>query len=112
MPEAGPGRRSAHPAGRRRACHADLAADHDQCRVCVASQEIRLKATECEQLGDLSAAVGRIVTTEASTPAGLRGRRAGDDSDRVRTAVKRPRVKLGDESVDNLRFQRARHRPT
>ena len=60
--------------------------------------------------GVLSAGGGRVVTTEA-LPRRVWGRRGSDDTDRVRTALKKLRVKLGDErSQPSLHLQRARRR--
>ena len=79
--------------------HGDLAVDHDLGRASVAGAEVRLTATEFEVLRVLSAAGGRIVTTETLLRQ-VWGRRAADDTDRVRTAVKKLRRKLGDSAAD------------
>ena len=79
--------------------HGDLAVDHDQRRVSVAGAEVRLTAIQFELLRVLSAAGGRIVTTETLLRK-VWGRRSADDTDRVRTAVKKLRQKLGDSAAD------------
>ena len=79
--------------------HGDLAIDHDLRRVSVAGEEVRLTTTEFELLSVLSTAAGRIVTTETLLRK-VWGRRSADDTDRVRTAVKKLRRKLGDKASD------------
>ena len=79
--------------------HGDLAIDHDRKRVSVAGAEVRLTAIEFELLRVLSAGGGRTVTTETLLRK-VWGRRSADDTDRVRTAVKKLRRKLGDSAGD------------
>ena len=77
----------------------ELAVDFGQRRVTVAGREIRLSATEFELLRVLSAGGGRVVTTEALLRQ-VWGRRGSGDTDRVRTALKKLRKKLGDDAAD------------
>ena len=79
--------------------HGELAVDFGQRRVTVAGGEIRLTAIELELLRVLSAAGGRVVTTEALLRQ-VWGRRGSDDTDRVRTALKKLRAKLGDDAAN------------
>jgi len=67
--------------------------------VSVAGAEVRVTAIEFELLRVLSTAGGRIVTTETLLRK-VWGRRAADDTDRLRTAVKKLRRKLGDSAAD------------
>ncbi|MDE0650681.1 MAG: response regulator transcription factor, partial [Gammaproteobacteria bacterium] len=79
--------------------HGELAVDFGQRRVTVAGREIRLTAIELELLRVLSAAGGRVVTTEALLRK-VWGRRDSGDTDRMRTALKKLRAKLGDDAAD------------
>ncbi|WP_420636780.1 ATP-binding protein [Candidatus Palauibacter sp.] len=77
----------------------ELAVDFGRRRVTVAGREVRLSATEFELLRVLSAGGGRVVTTEALLRK-VWGRRGSGDTDRVRTALKKLRKKLGDDAAD------------
>ena len=79
--------------------HGELAVDFGQRRASVAGHEIQLTTTELELLRVLSAAAGRVVTTEALLRQ-VWGRRGFDDTDRVRTAIKKLRKKLGDQAAN------------
>ncbi len=77
----------------------DLAIDYGPRRVSLAGRVVPLTATEFDLLRVLSLKAGYVVTT----PVLLRqvwGRRQADDADRVRTAVKRLRQKLGDPAAN------------
>ena len=74
----------------------ELAIDYGLRRVSVAGRAVPLTTTEYELLRVLSAGGGRVVTTEALLRQ-VWGRRGSDDTDRVRTAVKKLRAKLGDD---------------
>ena len=78
--------------------HGDLAVDFDRRRVSVAGRAVPLTATEFELLRVLSVNGGRVVTTEALLRQ-VWGRRSVDDTDRVRTVVKKLRAKLGDDAA-------------
>ena len=79
--------------------HGQLVVDYGQRRVSVAGREVRLTANEFELLRVLSAGGGRLVTTEALLRQ-VWGRRGSDDTDRVRTAIKKLRRKLGDRAAE------------
>ena len=79
--------------------HGDLVVDYGQRRVSVAGREVRLTTVEFELLRSLAVAGGRIVTTETLLRK-VWGRRSADDTDRVRTAVKKLRRKLGDHAAN------------
>ena len=79
--------------------HGELAVDFGQRRVTVAGREIQLTTIELELLRVLSAAEGRVVTTEALLRK-VWGRRGSGDTDRMRTAFKKLRAKLGDDAAD------------
>ena len=79
--------------------HGDLAVDYGRRRVSVAGREVPLTATEFELLRVLSLNGGRVVTTEALLRQ-VWGRRGSDDTDRVRTVVKKLRHKLGDAAAN------------
>ena len=79
--------------------HGDLAIDHALRRVSVGGADIRLTTTEFELLCVLSAGGGAIVTTEELLRK-VWGRRSAGDTDRVRTAVKKLRQKLGDSAAE------------
>ncbi|MDE0081429.1 MAG: response regulator [Gammaproteobacteria bacterium] len=79
--------------------HGDLAVDHALRRVSVAGEDVRLTTTEFELLRVMSVAAGGIVTTEDLLRK-VWGRRGAGDTDRVRTAVKKLRAKLGDSAAD------------
>ena len=79
--------------------HGELVIDCGLRRVSVAGREVKLTAIEFELLRVLSVGAGRIVTTEALLRQ-VWGRRGSDDTDRVRTAVKKLRRKLGDRAAD------------
>ena len=74
----------------------ELAIDYGLRRVSVAGRAVPLTTTEYELLRVLSAGGGRVVTTEALLRQ-VWGRRGSDDTDRVRTVVKKLRAKLGDD---------------
>ena len=78
--------------------HGDLAVEFDRRRVSVAGHAVPLTATEFELLRVLSVNGGRVVTTEALLRQ-VWGRRSVDDTDRVRTVVKKLRAKLGDDAA-------------
>ena len=79
--------------------HGELAVDYDLRRATVAGHEIPLTTTEFELLRVLSAAGGRIVSTEALLRQ-VWGRRGGADTDRLRTALKKLRKKIGDDAAN------------
>ena len=77
----------------------DLAVDYGRRWVSVAGHEVSLTATEFDFLEILSVNGGRVVTTETL----LRhvwGRRGSDNTDRLRTVVKKLRSKLGDDATN------------
>ena len=76
----------------------ELAVDCGLRRVSVAGRAVPLTATEFELLRILSVNGGRVVTTEALLRQ-VWGRRGLDDTDRVRTVVKKLRAKLGDDAA-------------
>ena len=78
--------------------HGELAVDYGRRRVSVAGLEVPLTATEFELLRILSVNGGRVVTTEALLRQ-VWGRRGSDNTDRVRTVVKKLRAKLGDDAA-------------
>ena len=79
--------------------YGELAVDYGRRRVSVAGHEIPLTATEFDLLRILSVSAGRVVTTEALLRQ-VWGRRGSDDTDRVRTVVKKLRAKLGDNAAN------------
>ncbi len=72
--------------------------DYGRRRVSVAGSEVPLTATEFDLLRTLSINAGRVMTTEALLRQ-VWGRRGSDDTDRVRTVVKKLRAKLGDNAA-------------
>ena len=78
--------------------HGDLAVEYGRRRVSVAGRAVPLTATEFELLRVLSVHGGRVVTTAALLRQ-VWGRRGVDDTDRVRTVVKKLRAKLGDDAA-------------
>ena len=70
--------------------HGELAVDYDLRRVSVAGREVALTATEFDLLWILSVNAGRVMTTEVLLRQ-VWGRRGSDDTDRVRTVVKKLR---------------------
>ena len=78
--------------------HADLVVDVGLRRVRVAGRAVPLTATEFELLRVLSVSRGGLVTTEALLRQ-VWGRRSLEGTDRVRTVVKKLRVKLGDDAA-------------
>ena len=64
----------------------------------VAGREVALTATEFDLLWTLSVNAGRVMTTEVLLRQ-VWGRRGSDDTDRVRTVVKKLRAKLGDTAT-------------
>ena len=76
----------------------ELAVDYGRRRVSVAGSEVPLTATEFDLLRTLSVNAGRVMTTEALLRQ-VWGRRGSDDTDRVRTVVKKLRAKLGDNAA-------------
>ena len=78
--------------------HGELAVDYGLRRVSVAGREVALTATEFDLLWTLSVNAGRVMTTEVLLRQ-VWGRRGSDDTDRVRTVVKKLRAKLGDNAA-------------
>ena len=78
--------------------HGELAVDYGLRRVSVAGREVALTATEFDLLRTLSVNAGRVMTTEVLLRQ-VWGRRGSDDTDRVRTVVKKLRAKLGDNAA-------------
>ncbi len=78
--------------------HGELAVDFGQRRASVAGREIQLTGTELKLLRVLSAGTGRVVTTETLLRQ-VWGRRGSGDTDRVRSAMKKLRKKLGDQAA-------------
>ncbi len=78
--------------------HGELAVDYGRRSASVAGRAVPLTAIEFELLRILSVNGGRVVTTEALLRQ-VWGRRSLDDTDRVRTAVKKLRAKLGDDAA-------------
>ena len=78
--------------------HGDLAVEYGRRRVSVAGRAVPLTATEFELLRVLSVHGGQVVTTTALLRQVWR-RRGVDDTDRVRTVVKKLRAKLGDDAA-------------
>ena len=72
--------------------HGELAVDYGLRRVSVAGREVALTATEFDLLWILSVNAGRVMTTEVLLRQ-VWGRRGSDDTDRVRTVVKKLRAK-------------------
>ena len=81
--------------------HGELAIDYGRRHVSVAGREVPLTATEFDLLRILSLNGGRVVTTEALLRQ-VWGRRGSDDTDRVRTVVKKLRHKLGDAAANPI----------
>ena len=79
--------------------HGELAVDYGLRRVSVAGREVALTATEFDLLRTLSVNAGRVMTTEVLLRQ-VWGRRGSDDTDRVRTVVKKLRAKLGDNAAN------------
>ncbi len=77
----------------------ELAVDYGQRRVTVAGRDVPLTATEFDLLRVLSVNTGRVVTNEVLLRQ-VWGRRGSDDTDRVRTVVKKLRHKLGDAAAN------------
>ena len=77
----------------------ELAVDYGRRRVSVAGREVPLTATEFDLLRILSLNADRVMTTEVLLRQ-VWGRRGSDDTDRVRTAVKKLRAKLGDDAAN------------
>ena len=78
--------------------HGALAVEYGRRRVRVAGRVVPLTATEFDVLRVLSVNGGRVVTTAALLRQ-VWGRRSVDDTDRVRTVVKKLRAKLGDDAA-------------
>ena len=76
----------------------ELAVDYGLGRVSVAGRAVPLTATEFDFLRILSLHEGRVVTNETLLRR-VWGRRASDDTDRVRTIVKKLRAKLGEDAA-------------
>jgi len=76
----------------------DLVIDYERRRVSVAGRAVRLTATEFELLRLLSVNAGRVLTNE-SLLRRLWGERDADDSDPVRSFVRKLRGKLGDSAA-------------
>ncbi len=75
----------------------DLAIDYGPRRVSLAGQVVPLTATEFDLLRVLSLNAGDVVTTRVLLRR-VWGRRHADNADRIRSAVKRLRHKLGDSA--------------
>ena len=75
----------------------DLVIDYERRRVSVAGRTVQLTATEYELLRLLSVNAGRVLTSE-SLLRQLWGDREADDSDPVRSFVRKLRGKLGDSA--------------
>ena len=78
--------------------HGDLAIEYGRRQVRVAGRAVPLTATEFDLLRVLSVNEGQVVTTVALLRQ-VWGRRRVDDTDRVRTVVKKLRAKLGDDAA-------------
>ncbi len=76
----------------------NLAIDYGQRRAALAGRAVPLTTTEFELLRVLSVNGGRVVTTEALLRQ-VWGLRSLEDTDRVRTVVKKLRAKLGDDAA-------------
>ena len=76
----------------------ELAIDYGRRRVAVSGRELTLTATEFDLLRVLSLSAGRVVTNETLLRQ-VWGLKRLDDTDRVRTAVKKLRAKLGDHAT-------------
>ena len=79
--------------------HGELAVDFGQRRVTIGGREVQLTTIQLELVRVLSAAGGRVVTTEALLRK-VWGRRGSGDTDRLRTAMRKLRRKLGDDAAD------------
>ena len=77
----------------------ELTIDYAARRVTAAGRDLPLTATEFDLLRALTRDAGRVITTEALLRQ-VWGRRGPHDSDRVRTAVKKLRHKLGDDAAN------------
>ncbi len=77
----------------------ELAVDYGRRRVSVAGRDIPLTATEFDLLRILSLNADRVMTNEVLLRQ-VWGRRGSDDTDRVRTVVKKLRAKLGDDAAN------------
>ena len=75
----------------------ELAVDYGRRRVSLAGRNVSLTANEFDLLRALSLEAGRVVTNETLLRQ-VWGRRNSHDTDRVRTAVKKLRAKLGDSA--------------
>ena len=75
----------------------ELAVDYGRRRASLAGRDVSLTAIEFDLLRALSLEAGRVVTNETLLRQ-VWGRRNSDDTDRVRTAVKKLRAKLGDSA--------------
>ena len=76
----------------------ELAIDYGRRSVAVSGRELTLTATEFDLLRVLSLSAGRVVTNETLLRQ-VWGLKRLDDTDRVRTAVKKLRAKLGDNAT-------------
>ena len=77
----------------------ELTIDYGARRVTAAGRDVPLTATEFDLLRALTRNAGRVVTNEALLRQ-VWGRRGPHDTDRVRTAVKKLRQKLGDDAAN------------
>ena len=77
----------------------EFAVEYGRRRVCVVGREVPLTATEFDLLRTLSVNAGRVMTTEVLLRQ-VWGRQGSDDTDRVRTVVKKLRAKLGDNAAN------------
>ena len=90
--------------------HGELAVDYGLRRVSVAGREVALTATEFDLLWILSVNAGRVMTTEVLLRQ-VWGRRGSDDTDRVRTVVKKLRAQARRQrGQSDLHLYRARRR--
>ena len=77
---------------------ADLAIDYERRRVTVGGRPVQLTVTEYELLRVLSVNAGRVLTYQ-SLLRQIWGERVSENSEPVRTFVKKLRGKLGDDSA-------------
>ena len=77
----------------------ELTVDYVRRRVSLAGRRLRLTATEFELLRVLTRDAGQVVTTRTLLRR-VWGKKGSGHSDRVRTAVKKLREKLGDDAAD------------
>ena len=85
----------------------DLAIDYERRRVTVAGRPVRLTATEYELLRILSINAGRVATYDTLLRQ-VWGRREADDTELVRTFIKKLRRRLGDDAASPSYIQTER----